>query len=101
MLFLHKEKDRSERALDWFREHRVPGRGIIVHSRQPVPYAEVTGYFVPTLYEWGEEQLARECIHWLLSVQLPDGAFPAPDGVPYTFDTAQVMRGRMRRSKTA
>jgi len=24
---------------------------------------------------------------------LTDGAFPAPDGTPYTFDTAQVMRG--------
>jgi malonyl-CoA O-methyltransferase len=32
-------------------------------------------------------------MRWLLSIQLADGAFPAPDGVPYTFDTGQVMRG--------
>ena len=61
--------------------------------REPVPYPEVTGYFVPTLYNWGEQELARTCTRWLLSIQLPDGAFPAPDGVPYTFDTGQVMRG--------
>jgi malonyl-CoA O-methyltransferase len=71
----------------------VEGKGIIINSRQRVPYPEVTGYFVPTLYEWGERDLAQTCTRWLLSIQLPDGAFPAPDGIPYTFDTAQVMRG--------
>jgi malonyl-CoA O-methyltransferase len=45
------------------------------------------------LYNWGEKELARSCTRWLLSIQLPDGAFPAPDGVPYTFDTGQIMRG--------
>ena len=93
MLFLRKQNNGFDKALSWFRAHRVPGQGIIVHTRQPVSYPEVTGYFVPTLYEWGEDGLARACIDWLLSVQLPDGAFPAADGVAYTFDTAQVMRG--------
>lgn len=92
MLF-RRRKPSYERAMDWFKAHRVPGKGIIVHTKQPVPYPEVTGYWVPTLYRWGEAELARECTRWLLSVQLPDGAFPAPDGVPYTFDTGQVMRG--------
>jgi len=79
--------------MDWFKANMVEGKGIIIHTRQPAPYPEVTGYFVPTLYEWGEIELARTCTRWLQSIQLPDGAFPAPDGVPYTFDTAQVMRG--------
>ncbi len=79
--------------MNWFKANMVEGKGIIVHTRQPVPYPEVTGYFVPTLYDWGETELARSCTRWLLSIQLPGGAFPAPDGVPYTFDTAQVMRG--------
>ena len=79
--------------MDWFRQHMVAGQGIIVHTKELVPYPEVTGYFVPTLYQWGEQDLARTCTRWLLSIQLPDGAFPAPDGVPYTFDTGQVMRG--------
>ena len=93
MLFQRKTKPSYERAMDWFKANMVKGQGIIVHTRQPVAYAEVTGYFVPTLYEWGETELAETCTDWLLSIQLADGAFPAPDGVPYTFDTAQVMRG--------
>lgn len=93
MLFWRKPKPSHERAMDWFKQHLVPDQGIIVHTRQPVPYPEVTGYFIPTLYRWGERELARTCTRWLLSIQLPDGAFPAPDGVPYTFDTAQIMRG--------
>ena len=88
-----KKKPSHERAMDWFKANMVPGQGIIVHTKQPVPYPEVTGYFIPTLYNWGEKELARTCTRWLLSIQLPDGAFPAPDGVPYTFDTAQIMRG--------
>lgn len=93
MLFWQKQKPSYERAMDWFRNHMVADQGIIVHTKQPVPYPEVTGYFIPTLYNWGERELARTCTRWLLSIQLPDGAFPAPDGVPYTFDTAQIMRG--------
>src|SRR5215831_18712445 len=81
------------RAMAWFRQHMVADKGIIVHTKEPVPYPEVTGYFIPTLYYWGELELARVCMRWLLSIQLPDGAFPAPDGEPYTFDTGQVMRG--------
>src|SRR5688572_6988300 len=93
MLFLRETKYSIDAALSWFKAHRVGGEGIIVHTRKPVPYAEVTGYFVPTLYQWDEQQLARSCLRWLVSVQLPEGAFAAPDGVPYSFDTAQVMRG--------
>lgn len=93
MFFRRPKKPSHERAMDWFKAHMVPGQGIIVHTKQPVPYPEVTGYFVPTLYAWGEKELARTCTRWLMSIQLPDGAFPAPDGVPYTFDTAQIMRG--------
>ncbi len=93
MPFWQKSKSSHERAMDWFKQNMVADQGIIVHSKQPVPYPEVTGYFIPTLYDWEETDLARTCTKWLLSIQLPDGAFPAPDGVPYTFDTAQIMRG--------
>ena len=94
MSFWNKPKEHSyERAMSWFKQHMVADKGIIVHTRQPVPYPEVTGYYVPTLYNWDEQELARTCTRWLLSIQLPSGAFPAPDGVPYTFDTGQVMRG--------
>jgi malonyl-CoA O-methyltransferase len=93
MLFRRKPKNSIDAALSWFRSHRIGEQGVIVHTRNPRPYPEVTGYFVPTLYEWQEDELARSCLRWLLTVQLRDGAFPASDGVAYTFDTAQVMRG--------
>jgi len=93
MLLSKKARPSYERAMDWFKQHMVADKGIIVHTRQPVPYPEVTGYFIPTLYNWGERELARTCTRWLLSIQLPEGGFPAPDGVPYTFDTGQIMRG--------
>lgn len=93
MFFLPNRKPSYVRAMDWFKQHMVEGKGVIVHTRQPVPYPEVTGYFIPTLYQWGEKELARTCTRWLLSIQLPEGAFPAPDGVPYTFDTGQIVRG--------
>jgi malonyl-CoA O-methyltransferase len=93
MLFWRKQKPSYERAMDWFKQNMVEDKGIIIHTKQPEPYPEVTGYFIPTLYNWGEQELARTCTKWLLSIQLPDGSFPAPDGVPYTFDTGQIMRG--------
>lgn len=93
MLFWQKPKAGYLRAMDWFKQNMVADQGIIVHTKQPVPYPEVTGYFIPTLYNWEETELARTCTRWLMSIQLADGAFPAPDGVPYTFDTAQIMRG--------
>jgi malonyl-CoA O-methyltransferase len=93
LYFWKKKKPSHERAMNWFKSHMIPGQGIIVHTKQPVAYPEVTGYWIPTLYAWNEPELARACTRWLMSIQLPDGAFPAPDGVPYTFDTGQVMRG--------
>jgi len=93
MPWWRKSKPSHERARDWYRAHTVPGQGVIVHTRQPVAYPEVTGYYVPTLYQWGDADTARDWTRWLLSIQLPEGAFPAPDGVPYTFDTGQIMRG--------
>lgn len=91
---LWRSSNRScAKALGWFKNNMVEDQGIIVHTRELVPYPEVTGYYIPTLYNWGETELARTCTRWLLSIQLPDGAFPAPDGVPYTFDTGQILRG--------
>lgn len=91
---LWQSSNRScSKALDWFKNNIVENQGIIVHTKEQVPYPEVTGYYIPTLYNWGETELARTCTRWLLSIQLPDGAFPAPDGVPYTFDTGQILRG--------
>ncbi len=87
------KKTGQQKAMDWFKTNMVADQGIIVHTKMREPYPEVTGYFIPTLYQWGEHELARICTRWLISIQLDNGAFPAPDGTPYTFDTGQIMRG--------
>ncbi len=81
------------KAIKWIKNNRIPGGGIACHHRKLVGYAEVTGYIIPTLYNCGERELARELVRWEAAVQNPDGAFCAIDDVPYTFDTAQVIRG--------
>jgi malonyl-CoA O-methyltransferase len=82
-----------ESAINWIKKNLIPNRGIVISSREKSPYLEVTGYLIPTLYEWGEKKLARDLVAWLISQQNRDGSFPAPDGVPYAFDTGQVIRG--------
>ena len=85
--------DHVRRAIAWVRNNRVPSGGIAVHHRTQDATQEVTGYLIPTLVDAGEEAFAIELARWEASVQRPDGSLAAPDGVPYTFDTAQVARG--------
>lgn len=83
-----------ERAIAWIKANRIPGSGIRPHDQASVATMEVTGYLIPTLRDVGERDLARELALWEASVQAPDGSFAAPGvDVPYTFDTAQVIRG--------
>jgi malonyl-CoA O-methyltransferase len=81
------------KAIAWVRNNRAPGGGIRVHHRTTEATQEVTGYLIPTLMNAGEDAFAVELARWEASVQRPDGSLAAPDGVPYTFDTAQVVRG--------
>jgi len=82
-----------EKAIQWIKNNIVLNQGVIISSRKKVSYPEVTGYIIPTLYQWGEKELARDLIIWLVKQQNEDGSFSAPDGTPYTFDTGQVIRG--------
>ena len=81
------------RALQWIRANESPGGGILVHSGHAEAYPEVTGYLIPTLLDYGERELARRLLRWLMSVQRPEGCVASPDGKPYIFDTGQVLRG--------
>jgi malonyl-CoA O-methyltransferase len=82
-----------DRALEWVRQHRAPDGGVLVHHKATTATQEVTGYLVPSVLDAGDEALATELVLWEAKVQRPDGSSAAPDGVPYTFDTAQVARG--------
>jgi malonyl-CoA O-methyltransferase len=80
-------------ALAWIRANETPTGGICVHSGHANAYPEVTGYLVPTLLQYGERELATRLACWLLCIQRADGSYTSPDGVPYTFDTGQVLKG--------
>lgn len=81
------------RALGWTRDNEARRGGIRVHSGRRDAYPEVTGYFIPTLLEYGETELAARCIRWLLRIQRPDGGYASAGGVPHVFDTGQALRG--------
>ena len=70
-------------------------------------YAEVTGYIVPTLYDFSHAsgdvnsaQAAERATNWLLSLHLDSGAFPAGldtgDVQPSVFNTGQILQGLVR-----
>lgn len=83
-----------ERARKWIYNNSIKGEGIINNTRLPESYPEVTGYYIPTLINWGERELARTYTTWLCSIQHEDGAWYDTEGkAPYVFDTAQILKG--------
>jgi len=80
-----------KKALDWAK--RVYAVGATIPSNVFPPTEETAGYIIPTFFKYGEKALAIDIAKWEASRQQPDGSFVAADGVPYTFDTAQVLRG--------
>lgn len=86
--------NRIQTVLRWISEHRLPGRGIVVSSREPRVYPEVTGYLVPTLFALGEKRTAAEFAVALKSLQTRDGGFKDPaETAEFSFDTGQALRG--------
>jgi uncharacterized protein YyaL (SSP411 family) len=72
-------------------------------------YPEVTGYIIPSLYDFDRltgDPAARHAAYlatdWLLSLQMPSGAFPgglrgpASDAQPSVFNTGQILQGLVR-----
>ena len=60
-------------------------------------YPEVSGYLIPTLLDYGEQDLATRIADWLVHIQNDDGSFPDMDGQKRSFDTAAVMEGLVQR----
>lgn len=81
-------------GLKWINRNRVEKAGISISSAINKPYPEVTGYFIPTILNFGQYDSALQFAHWLLSIQNKDGSWSDPSGdFPYTFDTGQVLKG--------
>ncbi len=91
---LLEKKSALEKAIGWVKRHRAGKTGVVVHHKTKDLTPEVSGYLIGSLVKAGEKELAFDLARWEASIQMPDGSFAAP-GVetPYTFDTAQVLRG--------
>src|SRR5216684_7315359 len=77
-------------------------------------YPEVTGYIIPTLFDFAHSDsahsardksasvAAERALQWLLSLQMPTGAFPGglhgsgSEAQPSVFNTGQILHGLVR-----
>lgn len=105
---------RTDAALDWLRRSmEVTGWQGSSHSWSPLfgwakAYPETTGYLIETLLDYAalkkDDTLcdqALQCANWLISIQLPDGAFAgllAGNKAPSVFNTSQILFGLERVS---
>ena len=82
------------KSIQWIKGHTVDGNGICLTDRRMIVYPEVTGYYIPSLLEWGERDLAVSFASHLCIIQKEDGSwYDSADQAPYTFDTAQILKG--------
>ncbi len=88
-----------EKSLNWLKKNTLPEQGIVVTSKQRIPYLEVTGYLIPTLIEAGEFEFAERFAEYLSYMQRPNGGFSGSDGKEYFFDTGMVLKGLLAASK--
>jgi hypothetical protein len=101
--------------LRWLLDAQHPDGGIAAYysllTGYSASYPEVTGYIVPTLYDCfrvnGDHQAvaaAERATRWLLSLQMPTGAFPGglsgrfqkDEAQPSVFNTGQILQGLVR-----
>jgi hypothetical protein len=105
--------DALRSVISWILQAQRPDGGIAAYysllSGYSDSYPEVTGYIIPTLYDFahatGNEAASRtaeRATQWLLSLQMPSGAFPGGlhdrerDAQPSVFNTGQILQGLVR-----
>ena len=111
-----KSKRPSADALDsvvkWILDAQRPDGGIPAYysllTGYSKSYPEVTGYIIPTLYDFASVAnnaavvvaAAERATDWLISLQMPGGAFPAglsgSETTPSVFNTGQILQGLVR-----
>jgi hypothetical protein len=101
--------------LRWILDAQHPDGGIAAYysllTGYSAPYPEVTGYIVPTLYDFLHTNssllalaAAERATRWLLTLQMPTGAFPGglhsgfqrDEAQPSVFNTGQILQGLVR-----
>lgn len=86
--------------------NRGSSHSFALHRGWAKAYPETTGYLIETLFDYADllqrddlRKTALECAHWLLTVQLENGAFPAltvGTTTPSIFNTSQILFGLTR-----
>jgi hypothetical protein len=101
-------------VVDWILHAQCSDGGIPAYysflTGYSAPYPEVTGYIIPTLYDFAEAtanasaaRAAERATDWLLELQMPSGAFPGGlhnggQAEPSIFNTGQILQGLVRAS---
>lgn len=100
-----------ESVIGWMLAAQKNEGGIAAYysllSGYSAAYPEVTGYIIPTLYDYARETGAsnaraasEQATRWLVSLQKSSGAFPGglhgTDGEPSVFNTGQILQGLVR-----
>lgn len=90
-----------KKAIQWIEHNNINKESIINNSDLRKGYPEVTGYYIPTLLDWGYRDLAASFGKWLVDIQKPNGAwYDTFNEDPYVFDSGQILKGLLaiRRS---
>jgi Prenyltransferase and squalene oxidase repeat len=105
--------DALRSVIDWILHAQRPDGGVAAYysllTGYSDSYPEVTGYIIPTLYDFARStrdetarHTAERATDWLLSLQMPSGAFPGGlhggkhDAQPSVFNTGQILQGLVR-----
>lgn len=86
-------------ALTWVKQYTINNNGITVTNTQKRVYPEVTGYYIPTLFDLGGEwkALATRYADYMCEIQKENGSWYDPRDIePYVFDTCQILKGLVR-----
>lgn len=92
------KKTAWEKAIHWMLNNIVDDGGVRAMSSLRHAYPEVTGYFIPTMMEYGYHQEAVRAAKWLMAYQSADGGFRGTEGTvneerEFAFDSGQILRG--------
>jgi len=92
------DSNKVDLVLGWLRAHSPSG---VLNWHDGDVYPEVTGYLIPTLLKYGEQDLALQYAEYLVSIQNDNGSFESiKDGVERIFDTAACYEGLLAIGKT-
>lgn len=83
-----------KKTLNWIHNNTVNDEGMIVTTGKKVIYPEVTGYYIPSLLNVGEIELAKKFAKKMCEIQKVDGSwYDSDDKNPFIFDTCQILKG--------